>query len=282
MLIVRPFPLSTSSSYCEPERTLMERGKSCSMSEEEDGRIQGPDQVAGEKEEEPPLKPSTNNKKHRRGKKRSGGPGGRPKWKPYSKMSLEERKQVDEWEEKHVAIREAEINARSKRPVAPFNSTQFLIDDRCEDQYRRPSRTLSFDSSSGVTGAMGKWANSSSNIITPSPGASNGTDNECFFFYPLSLGDDVHYDLSDEDQEAFLEADFNQVYLQLKLNRLEGMSKQDLISQCCNLEDKVSVIEQEKMELLSQLHQLKKANGIVTEGNENNNTTTNDITTTSH
>ncbi|XP_019850119.1 PREDICTED: protein HEXIM-like [Amphimedon queenslandica] len=243
MLIVRPFPLSTSSSYCEPERTLMERAKSCSMSDEEDGRIQGPEQVAREKEEGPPLKPSTNNKKHRRGKKRSGGPGGRPKWKPYSKMSLEERKQVDEWEEKHVAIREAEINARSKRPVAPFNSTQFLIDDRCEDQYRRPSRTLSFDSSSG---------------------------------------DDVHYDLSDEDQEAFLEADFNQVYLQLKLNRLEGMSKQDLISQCCNLEDKVSVIEQEKMELLSQLHQLKKANGMVTESHENNNTTTNDITTTSH
>ena len=258
----------------------MERGKSCSMSEEEDGRTQGQEQVA-EKEEGPPLKSSTNNKKHRRGKKRGGGPGGRPKWKPYSKMSLEERKQVDEWEEKHVAIREAEINARSKRPVAPFNSTQFLIDDRCEDQYRRPSRTLSFDSSSGVTGAEGKWG--SSNIVTPSPRASDGTNNNnCFFFYPLSLGDDVHYDLSDEDQEAFIEADFNQVYLQLKLNRLEGMSKQDLISQCCNLEDKVSTIEQEKMELLSQLHQLKKANGMVTESNENNSTSTNDITTTSH
>lgn len=236
----------------------MERVNSCSMSEEEDGRHDGQEEV-GKEEEQTPLK----TKKHRRGKKRGGGPGSRPKWKPYSKMSLEERKQVDEWEEKHVAIREAEINARSKRPVAPFNSTQFLIEDRCEDQYRRPSRTLSYDSSSGATRARGKEG-------SPSPIAAPDNNPSSFplFVYPLSLGDDVHYEpASDEEQEAFLEADFNQVYLQLKLNRLEGMSKQDLISQCCNLEDKVSMIEQEKLELLSQLQQLKEANRL-TEGKE--------------
>lgn len=235
----------------------MNRSRNCSVSGE------------GGVTETPPggLDDSISKKKHRRGKKRC-----RPKWKPYSKMSLEERKQVDEWEAKHVAIREAEINARSKRPVAPFNSTQFLIEDRCENQLRtsRPSRTLSYDSSS-------------SGVVYLTPPHSSPSNSSCTsYLSPLYLGDDEHYEGpvdGDEDQEAFLEADFNQVYLQLKLNRLEGMSKQDLISQCCNLEDKVSSIEQEKLELISQLEQLEKANGKLIK--ENNQLREGDITVTS-
>lgn len=259
MFLDRLFPLRTS-------HLAMNRSTSCSVSEEE-GRL--PEQQADK------LEDGNVRKKHRRGKKRC-----RPKWKPYSKMTLEERKEVDDWEAKHVVIREVQINARSKRPVAPFNSTQFLMEDSCENQLRtpRPSRTWSYDSSSsgGVYNGHVKTIE-----LTPPPSAEPGS-SFLSFFPPLHLGDDVHYEPSDEDlheQEAFLEADFNQVYLQLKLNRLEGMSKQDLVSQCCTLEDKVSSIEQEKLELLTQLHQLEQANGRLVL--ENDQLRDSDLTTTS-
>lgn len=206
-------------------------------------------------------------KKHRRGKKRN-----RPKWKPYSKMTLEERKQLDEWEADRVVKREAEINARSMRPVAPFNSTQFLMDDRGETQVRTPSsshlaRTISYDSSSsgGVSGHV-----LVAGLLTPPSSDSEICLSPIPFFPLIRLGDEVQYDPSDEDlqeQEAFLTADFDQVYIQLRMNRLEGMSKQDLIDQCYNLEDRVSAVEQEKIELLEKLHDLQKANGELTEEN---------------
>jgi protein HEXIM1/2 len=199
---------------------MMNRSKSVSVSEDDH---KSPDRDSDSK--------SLGNvkKRHRRGKKRS-----RPKWKPYSKMSYEERKELEEWEAKRVILREAEINARSKRPVAPFNSTQFIIDDRMEETPQQPSlaRNTSFESESS--------------------------------------GEDVHYETSDSDfqeQEAFIEADFNQVYVQLRMNRLESMTKQDLVIQCYDLEDKVSSIEQEKNVLLNELRHLKQSNGELTTEN---------------
>ena len=224
----------------EEDVAAMNRAKSVSVSEEESDYQQHGD--------------CNNKRKHRRGKKRT-----RPKWKPYSKMTFDERKQLEEWEANHVLLREAEINARSKRPVAPFNSTQFLMDDRSDTRFdpQQLVRTMSFDSSSsgGDTGHV------LVTDLTP-PHSDSETNNVSVFSF--SLGDDVHYELSDEglqEEEAFLEAGFNQVYNQVKINRLESMSKQDLVSQCCNLEDKVSSIEQEKLELLAELHQLKQTNG---------------------
>ena len=163
-------------------------------------------------------------KKHRRGKKRL-----KRKWKPYSKMTAEERRDLEEWEEQRAAKKEAQVAARSSRPIAPFNSTQFLMEDRGGDSnvcVTSPCicRTMSYDSSS-ASGSL-----------------RNVHFSECVlpFCVPL-LGEDFAYETpEEEDQEAFLEEDFNQVYLELRMDRLDSMSKDDLVKQCFDLEEQIS------------------------------------------
>ena len=200
-------------------------------------------------------------KKHRRGKKKN-----RPKWKPYAKMTQEERRRLEQWETARIAKKDAELALKSRRPVAPFNTTQFLMEDRTESQtYKSTSdlaRCVSIDSS--PSGGVTYHANVAGPLLSLTPPSSDIDIplSSPPYFSLLRLGDDA-YENEDEDlqeQEAFLEADFNQVYMQLRMDRLEAMNKQDLVQECYSLEERIMSLEEERSQMMKELQHLQTKN----------------------
>lgn len=238
MLVVdRPIP----PAYRPHEYEDMDRSTSSSVSDEECRSSDAPD------EEKPAANPTPERRKrHRRGKKR--------KWKPYSKMTPAERKEA--------ALREAETGW-SRMPVAPSNTTQFIMEDRGEAAVHFPSpsrlaRSVSYESS--PSGAAARYV-----LALPSPEYDSSS------FFPL-LGEDCWFDSGEEpEQDAFLEEDFNQVYAQLRMDRLDHMTKEDLVHQCIDLEQKVVNLQEEKDErqadMQKELLELKERNTELVEEN---------------
>ncbi len=264
MYIDRFFPLKTSAYEDMDE---IKRCNSGSLSESDDCRKT----LAADNRKDIDFK-----KKRRRGRKRN-----RPKWKPYAKMSEEERKAWQSYDESRMAQKEKKLAVMSMRPVAPFNTTQFLMEDRSDSsQVYKPhpseiNRCVSFDSSTSG------WVANHSTIVNPNISLSPPTSQNLFSFSfsPSSLiflGEES-FELEDNsfhEQEAFLEADFNQVYTQMKLDRLEVMSKQDLVQQCYTLEDRIDTIQQEReqervqaVQLLKDLQELQEVNRKLSEDN---------------
>jgi len=169
-------------------------------------------------------------KKHRRGKRRRN--------KPYHSLSAEEKKKLEEKAQERHEKRQQSF-ARLRRPVAPENTTQFLIEDRGEMEPRLPTHmrvpslrqhSLSFDSS----------------------------------------GDDDMYESPEDEMletELFLEEDFANAYQEHHMERLQSMGKEELVDEYLSLEksynnmeatlhdseDKISSLERE-LTLLKQQH----------------------------
>ena len=208
-------------------------------------------------------------KKHRRGRKRN-----RPKWKPYAKMTEEERQTREMYEQSRMAQEEKKLAVMSRRPVAPFNTTQFLMEDRSDSQVYKPhpsgiNRCVSFDSSTSG------WVANHSTIVNPilsffPPISQNFSCPSLSCSSSLIFLGEESFELEDnsfQEQEAFLEADFNQVYTQLRLDRLKVMNKQDLVQECFTLEDRVDTIQQERVDLLKELQELQEMNKKLSEDN---------------
>ena len=251
MYINRLYPLKTSA-YEEMDQS--KRCNSGSLSESDECRKI----VAMDKKKD--------GKKHRRGRKRN-----RPRWKPYAKMSEEERKTWDMYEQSRMAQKERKLAVMSRRPVAPFNTTQFLMEDRTDsaaESYKpHPSeinRCVSFDSSTSGRTSTGVAVAMANSILSFSPPLSEKLSPIHFpplSPSPISLGDESFEPAEDDsfqEQDAFLEADFNQVYDRFRLDRLEMMSKQDLVQECCSLEDRIATIEQERMDLRKEVQELNR------------------------
>lgn len=138
-------------------------------------------------------------KKHRRGKRRRN--------KPYHSLSAEEKKRVDEKAQERYEKRQQTF-ARLRRPVAPENTTQFLMEDREE---------------------MGPTLLSPSRV-PPIRHHSHSID---------SSGDDDTYE-SPEDEtletELFLEEDFANAYQEHHMERLQSMGKEELMDEYLSLE----------------------------------------------
>lgn len=137
-------------------------------------------------------------RKHRRGKHRR-------KWKPYCKMTMEEKRALEAREAARAAKREAKLVGK---PAAPWNTTQFIMEDR------------------GLT-----------EVRIPSPRASRTTSIES------SLSDEDYYESPEEELEhgLFLEQDFESVFQEAAAERLQGMSKTELIEECLHLEHEMTV-----------------------------------------
>ena len=173
--------------------------------------------------------PHPTHKKRRRGKHRR-------KWKPYSSMTVEERKE----EEARGAARVAEREARlAGKPSAPWNTTQFIMEDRGCNEVKIPtpraSRTLSLDD---------------------------------------SLSEEDFYE-SPEDElfehRNMLEQEFESTYQEVANERLQGLSKAELVDECIELErvlntvrdqgqEDVCKLSMEVSELRAQVEILQKEN----------------------
>lgn len=138
--------------------------------------------------------PISGRKRRRRGKHRR-------KWKPYSSMTWEEKREVEARETARAARREAQL---AGKPSAPWNTTQFIMEDRGCNEVRLPtpraSRTLSLEDSL------------SDEDLEDSP------EDELF------------------EQQSLLEQDFENTYQEVASERLQGLSKAELVEECLGLE----------------------------------------------
>uniref|UniRef100_A0A131YRB7 Protein HEXIM1/2 n=1 Tax=Rhipicephalus appendiculatus TaxID=34631 RepID=A0A131YRB7_RHIAP len=149
-------------------------------------------------------------RKNRRGKTK------KRKWKPYYKLSWEERRELEERESRRANRIRQRMFAHGQ-PVAPYNTTQFLMEDHCvqEPDYE----------------SMNGHHRHRENSINDSVDSSDE-------FYS-----------SPEDEEDFLQKQFSEAYEDVHAERLNSMSKAELVQEYLQLEERVEELE----------HKLKEA-----------------------
>ncbi|KAF8785862.1 protein HEXIM1-like [Argiope bruennichi] len=130
------------------------------------------------------------------------------KWKPYCKLSWTERRELEERNSRR-ALRIREEMSASGLPLAPYNTTQFLMEDH-------GTQEPDFN-----TFSIGTRHRDNSNSV-------NSSDE--FYSCP-------------EDEEEFLQRQFVQTYEDLQSERLQTMSKSDLVEEYVRLEDQVEELE---------------------------------------
>lgn len=152
------------------------------------------------------------------------------RWKPYNKLTWEEKKRLEERESQRASRIRAEMFAKGQ-PVAPYNTTQFLMDDHdqeepdlCPPPPRRALASLPAlqgdsteedDEEDGSGGGGG------------SDGGSGGGGGE----------------EDDDDGAEFLQKDFSETYEKYHAESLQDMSKQELIREYLELEKCLSRME---------------------------------------
>ncbi|OWF48675.1 protein HEXIM-like [Mizuhopecten yessoensis] len=159
-----------------------------------------------------------NGKKKRR-RRMKGGKHHR-KWKPYDKLSWNERRELEERETVRANQKREEAFAHG-HPVAPYNTTQFLMEDHIkneslnspyvqEDEEEHLSRHDSRESRSG----------------------SRSSDYS-----------DETTSTSSEDEDHFMEKEFSETYDNIHAERLQMMSKDELIKDYVEMEAKLERLE---------------------------------------
>jgi len=150
-------------------------------------------------------------KKHRRGKRHSR------KWKPYNKMSWSERQAVDERESRR-ATKKREDAFASGHPRAPFNTTQFLIDDHITYQ------------------------------SVPSPSSHDEVRHGNNKEPSTSCDSSEDYESTDDEEKKFIAREFSETYDNIHAERLQSMSKDCLIKEYIELESRLEQIQSKMKE----------------------------------
>ena len=162
-----------------------------------------------------------NGKRKRNRRKQKGGKHHR-KWKPYDKLTWDERKTLEERETKR-ACKKRESRFASGQAMAPYNTTQFLMEQH------EPSETeVHFED------------NRHSRERMP---PQRGADTEISF--SGGSGDGSSEEDSNGDEEIFLEKDFTEAYEQYQSERLENMTKGDLVREHLQLEEEVESLKKQ-------------------------------------
>ncbi|XP_016422894.1 protein HEXIM-like [Sinocyclocheilus rhinocerous] len=165
-------------------------------------------------------------KKHRRRPSKK-----KRRWKPYFKLTWEEKKELDERETARASRVRAEMFAKGL-PVAPYNTTQFLM-----EEHDREEPDLNTELGARKSGAI----------------RSDDTASE-----------DENFEGEDEDEEEggggggsdgmgrpghasgeFLQRDFSETYERYHVETLQNMSKQELVREYLELEKCMSRLEEE-------------------------------------
>ncbi|XP_030077295.1 LOW QUALITY PROTEIN: protein HEXIM1 [Microcaecilia unicolor] len=161
-------------------------------------------------------------KKHRRRPSKK-----KRRWKPYFMLTWEEKQQLEERETLRAARVRAEMFAKGQ-PVAPYNTTQFLMEDHDQEEPDlktglcppRRSTTKSDDTSDEDFG-------------DEEEGGSDGMGGG-------GMGD---------GGGEFLQRDFSETYEKYHAESLQNMSKQELIREYLELEKCLCRMEEENNRL---------------------------------
>lgn len=178
--------------------------------------------------EGPGVRRQPGKKKHRRRPSKK-----KRLWKPYYKLTWEEKQQFDEKQSLRASRLRAEMFAKGQ-PVAPYNTTQFLMDDHDQEEP---------DLKTGLCPRPRPRAR---------PAKSDDTSDDDF-------ADDAADDDADEDGGGsdgmggdggeFLRRDFSETYERYHAESLQNMSKQELIKEYLELEKCLSRLEDDNNRL---------------------------------
>ncbi|KAK3105825.1 hypothetical protein FSP39_006552 [Pinctada imbricata] len=156
------------------------------------------------------------NKKRRRRRVKGGKHHKKAKWKPYEKLSWTERRDLEEKESLRANQRREEAFAHG-HPVAPFNTTQFLIDDHNNiDQGLKDGEVIRHNSRESNDGSVSGSDTSEDSYSSPDP-EDTGSD--------------------------FLEKEFEETYDSIHAERLQKMSKDELIKDYIEMETKLERLQ---------------------------------------
>ncbi|CAO2645624.1 Protein HEXIM2 [Lemmus lemmus] len=150
-------------------------------------------------------------------------------WKPYYKLTWEEKKKFDEKQSLRASRVRAEMFAKGQ-PVAPYNTTQFLMDDH--DQEEPDLKTGLYPKR-----AAAKSDDTSDEDFVEEVGSSSG-ENEA--------GDS---DGQGRAHGEFQQRDFSEAYERYHTESLQRLSKQELVRDYLDLERRLSQAEQETRRL---------------------------------
>ncbi|XP_060637171.2 protein HEXIM1 [Anolis sagrei] len=167
-------------------------------------------QAAGEEERQ------VGKKKHRRRPSKR-----KRQWKPYYKLSWEEKKKFDEKQSQRASRLRAEMFAKGQ-PVAPYNTTQFLMEDHDQEE---PDLKTGLCPKKAAAKAEDT---SEEDFVEEEDGGSDGMGG---------------------DGSEFLQKDFSETYERFHVETLQNMSKQELIQEYLELEKCLSRMEEENNRL---------------------------------
>ncbi|XP_049715729.1 protein HEXIM1 [Elephas maximus indicus] len=145
-------------------------------------------------------------------------------WKPYYKLTWEEKKKFDEKQSQRASRMRAEMFAKGQ-PVAPYNTTQFLMDDHDQEEP---------DLKTG---------------LYPKRAAAKSDDTSDEDFMEEAGEEDGGSDGMGGDGSEFLQRDFSETYERYHAESLQNMSKQELIKEYLELEKCLSRMEDENNRL---------------------------------
>ena len=161
--------------------------------------------------------------RYRRRRKTRRGKSKRRKVKPYSKQTWQQRR--DDNRTRRAYKERAQIFAHGQ-PVAPYNTNQFLMDDHNDVQ--------NLDVQLSAVAKNPERIRSNAVYQRPSRvrDSSLSVDSDEDFFYS-----------SPEDEEEFLTKEFSNTYEDLHAERLHQMSKNQLIQEYLQLEEKIDTLQ---------------------------------------
>lgn len=179
----------------------------------------------------PEVKPMRIQKKHRRGSRRN-----RKKYKPYTKMTWDEKKaRLEQDAKKANKVREKYTHEKG-RPNAPYNTTQFLMDEHDQEEPDLGNHTHM----------------QSEGEAEDDDCDSRSTERRRLDSQSFDDPDLEDYNESPEDEiyeQEFFQKDFTEAYEQYHAESLYSMKKDDLVRECMSLEERVETLERKLREV---------------------------------
>lgn len=156
-----------------------------------------------------PSDSESNQDRRKKPRRRQKGGKNHRRWKPYDKMSWTEKKELEEKETRR-ATQKREHAFASGHPVAPYNTTQFLMDDHCKNEAISPDlhRHNSKDSN-----------------------PSNDSESSSEFY-------------DDEGNDGFQERNFIDTFNDIRMQNLMKKSKEDLVRDYVEIVTRLESVEE--------------------------------------
>lgn len=163
------------------------------------------------------------NEKKKKRRRRPKGGSKHKKYKPYDKMSWTERRNLEE-KEAVRANQKREDAFKHGHPVAPYNTTQYLMEDHIKNEEIAPDLHLE-----------GHYHRNNSRESREGSGGMSESSEE---FYTSNTDDEEI-----ENDSSYQEHQFTETYDNMAAERLRNMSKDELIKDYVELESKLDRLE---------------------------------------